>query len=149
MYVGTSLIPMVILIERVVVGQSDRLLRAVVPVSTSRTPFFLCRSHASFSSSAIWTAPIQITVCLIILLVQLGPSALAGFALFLLVIPFQERVMGIQFAVRQKSMKWTDKRAKIIQELLGGMRIIKYFTYEIPFIKRELLSDASSLFMGD
>ncbi|KZS94671.1 ABC protein [Sistotremastrum niveocremeum HHB9708] len=85
---------------------------------------------------AFWTAPIQITICLIILLVQLGPSALAGFSLFIIVIPFQERAMSYQFHVRQKSMKWTDQRAKLILELLGGMRIIKYFSYEMPFLKR-------------
>ncbi|KAJ8487815.1 hypothetical protein ONZ45_g14189 [Pleurotus djamor] len=46
-----------------------------------------------------WTAPIQVIVCLIILLVQLGPSALAGFSLFLLIAPIQERVMAHQFSV--------------------------------------------------
>ncbi|KAJ7865953.1 hypothetical protein B0H13DRAFT_2561750 [Mycena leptocephala] len=51
------------------------------------------------------TAPIQTTVCLIILLVELGPSALTGFALFLLIIPLQERIMAHQFALRQGSMK--------------------------------------------
>ncbi|KAJ7075487.1 hypothetical protein B0H15DRAFT_806144 [Mycena belliarum] len=37
-----------------------------------------------------WTAPFQATKCLITLLVELGPSALAGFAHFRLVIPLQE-----------------------------------------------------------
>ena len=85
---------------------------------------------------AFWTAPIQVTVCLIILLVQLGPSALAGFSLFLLIIPFQERAMSAQLSVRQKSMKWTDQRARLLQELLGAMRVIKYFCYEKPFLAR-------------
>ncbi|EJD47908.1 ABC protein [Auricularia subglabra TFB-10046 SS5] len=85
---------------------------------------------------AFWTAPIQITICLIVLLVQLGPSALAGFSLFLLIIPFQQRAMAAQLSVRQKSMKWTDQRARLLQELLGAMRIIKYFCYEKPFLKR-------------
>ncbi|KAI0649348.1 ABC protein [Trametes meyenii] len=84
----------------------------------------------------IWTAPIQVTICLIILLVQLGPSALAGFSLFLLIIPIQERVMSFQFRVGKKSLKWTDKRAKIILEVLGAMRVVKYFCYEQPFLKR-------------
>ncbi|EIW57395.1 ABC protein [Trametes versicolor FP-101664 SS1] len=85
---------------------------------------------------AVWTAPIQVTICLIILLVQLGPSALAGFSLFLLIIPIQERVMSFQFRVGKKSLKWTDKRAKIILEVLGAMRVVKYFCYEQPFLKR-------------
>ncbi|KZW00021.1 ABC protein [Exidia glandulosa HHB12029] len=85
---------------------------------------------------AFWTAPIQISICLIILLVQLGPSALAGFSLFLLIIPFQQRAMAAQLSVRQGSMKWTDQRARLLQELLGAMRVIKYFCYEKPFLKR-------------
>ncbi|KAI0710130.1 P-loop containing nucleoside triphosphate hydrolase protein [Earliella scabrosa] len=76
------------------------------------------------------------TICLIILLVQLGPSALAGFSLFLLIIPIQERVMSFQFRTGKKSLKWTDRRAKIILEVLGAMRVVKYFCYEQPFLKR-------------
>lgn len=44
--------------------------------------------------------------------------------------------MALQFKVRQKSMKHTDARAGILQELLGAMRIIKYFVYERPFLNR-------------
>ena len=73
---------------------------------------------------AAWTAPIQVTICLIILLVQLGPSALAGFSLFLLIMPVQERVMSFQFALGKKTLKWTDARSRLILEVLG--------TYIIP-----------------
>ncbi|KAI1797261.1 P-loop containing nucleoside triphosphate hydrolase protein [Ganoderma leucocontextum] len=76
------------------------------------------------------------TICLIILLVQLGPSALAGFALFLIIIPLQERVMSFQFRTGKKALRWTDQRAKIILEVLGAMRVVKYFCYEQPFLKR-------------
>ncbi|KAI0784237.1 ABC protein [Abortiporus biennis] len=85
---------------------------------------------------ATWTAPIQVTVCLIILLVELGPSALAGFSLFILMIPLQERVMAFQFTIRKKANIWTDARAKIILEVLGAMRVVKYFSYEVPFLRR-------------
>jgi hypothetical protein len=33
-------------------------------------------------------------------------------------------------------MEWTDKRAKLLQELLGGVRVIKLFSWEQPFLKR-------------
>ncbi|KJA26268.1 hypothetical protein HYPSUDRAFT_36540 [Hypholoma sublateritium FD-334 SS-4] len=85
---------------------------------------------------AVWTAPIQISVCLIILLTQLGPSALAGFALFLILAPLQERAMAQQFQIRKKSMKYTDQRAKTLLEVLGSMRVVKYFSYETPFLDR-------------
>ncbi|KAF8183977.1 ABC protein [Pholiota molesta] len=85
---------------------------------------------------AAWTAPIQISVCLTILLTQLGPSALAGFALFLILAPLQERAMAQQFQIRKKSMKYTDQRAKTLLEVLGSMRVVKYFSYETPFLDR-------------
>ena len=50
---------------------------------------------------------------------QLGPSALAGFSLFVVLAPLQERIMEQQFQVRKKSMKYTDQRAKTLLEVLG------------------------------
>jgi hypothetical protein len=104
-----------------------------------------------------WTAPVQVSICLIILCVQLGPSALAGFALFVLMLPIQERIMKGQFVTRRGSMQYTDRRAKLLMEILGArrwrfrrgggadvraasMRIVKYFTYEQPFLRRAWLT---------
>ncbi|KAJ7056634.1 ABC protein [Mycena amicta] len=84
---------------------------------------------------AAWTAPIQVMVCLIILLTMLGPSALAGFSLFVVIIPIMERVMARQYQTRRASMKFTDHRAKLLLEVLGSMRVVKYFCYEMPFLK--------------
>ncbi|KAF7965153.1 hypothetical protein HWV62_45382, partial [Athelia sp. TMB] len=85
---------------------------------------------------AAWTAPIQVAVCLIILLVQLGYSALAGFALFVFVFPIQRWIMGKQLGLRKGSMAWTDQRAKLLMEVFGTMRVVKYFSYEVPFLDR-------------
>jgi hypothetical protein len=70
-------------------------------------------------------------ICLALLLVNLGPSALAGFAIFFFGSPLQTRVMRKLFAIRKKSMVFTDKRAKLLQELFGNMRIIKLFAWEV------------------
>ncbi|TBU24051.1 ABC transporter [Dichomitus squalens] len=83
-----------------------------------------------------FTAPVQMIVCLIILIVNLGPSALAGFAFFMLMTPVQTVVMKHFIKLRHKSMAWTDKRAKLLQELLGSMKVIKYFAWEVPYLKK-------------
>ncbi|KAJ6537690.1 P-loop containing nucleoside triphosphate hydrolase protein [Mycena capillaripes] len=85
---------------------------------------------------AAWTAPIQTMVCLTILLVELGPSSLAGFGLFLIIIPLQERMLGQQHRFRQASMKWTDQRASKVLEVISSMRVVKYFCYEKSFLSR-------------
>lgn len=33
-------------------------------------------------------------------------------------------------------MQWIDKRAKVLLEVLGGMRVVKYFGYEEAFLGR-------------
>ena len=85
-----------------------------------------------------WTAPIQMIICLILLLLDLGPSAIAGFAFFFLVPPFQTYFMKRISVIRHKSMLWTDKRSKLLQELLSasGMKVIKFFAWELPFLER-------------
>lgn len=83
-----------------------------------------------------WTAPIQLIICLIILLVNLGPSALAGFAVFVVVIPLQTKAMRLLLRFRQKTMTHTDKRAKLLQELLSGIKIIKFFAWEDPYLDK-------------
>ena len=83
-----------------------------------------------------WTAPIQLVICLVILLANLGSSALTGFAIFLIMTPIQIRLMRLMLLFRQKTMVFTDKRAKLLQELLSGIKIIKFFAWEDPYLAK-------------
>lgn len=82
-----------------------------------------------------FTAPVEIIVCLIILLTRFGVSCLSGFALIVVVMPFQLYYMKFLFSLRAKSMQWTDRRARRTQEVVSGMRIVKLFSYESNFYK--------------
>ncbi|SCZ99314.1 BZ3500_MvSof-1268-A1-R1_Chr7-2g09480 [Microbotryum saponariae] len=83
-----------------------------------------------------WTAPIQMIIIVVILLVNLGPSSLAGIFFLFLSIPPQGWAMKKMLAARKRAMVWTDKRAKLIQELLGGQRIIKFFSWQQPYLRK-------------
>lgn len=83
-----------------------------------------------------WTAPVQFVVVSIILIVEIGYSALPGIGFLLVALPLQTVLMKQLFSQRIKSMVWTDKRAKLLQEILGGMRIVKFMAWELPFLKR-------------
>ena len=92
--------------------------------------------YACSSFHAGWTAPIQLIICLAILLVNLGPSALAGFAIFLIITPIQTMFMRTLLRSRRKAMVFTDKRSKLLQELLSSIKIIKFFAWEDPYLAR-------------
>lgn len=83
-----------------------------------------------------WTAPIQFMVVVVILLVQLQQSALVGIAFLVLLSPVQGQIMKFLFGMRKKSMVFTDKRARLLQELLSGMKVVKLMAWEGPFLKR-------------
>ncbi|KAF9221251.1 P-loop containing nucleoside triphosphate hydrolase protein [Gyrodon lividus] len=79
-------------------------------------------NHISTDVSRIDTCA-QWFVSRISLFASLGPSALAGFALFVLIIPIQERAMTLQHRI-------------LLLEVLSAMRVVKYFSYELPFLQK-------------
>lgn len=84
------------------------------------------------------TAPIQILLCLILLVLpsSLSYSALPGFAFFVLLSPVQGYITKKLFRLRKESMVFTDRRIKLINEALGNMRIVKFFALEEWFLAR-------------
>jgi len=84
----------------------------------------------------IWTGPIQIILALVLLLINLSYSALAGFALLVVGVPFLSYVVRILARKRRKMNLITDKRVALTQEILTGVRFVKYFGWEESFLKR-------------
>ncbi|CUA72234.1 hypothetical protein RSOLAG22IIIB_00899 [Rhizoctonia solani] len=83
-----------------------------------------------------WTAPLQMGICLILLCINLGWSALPGLAFFVILSPLQGKITQRLFLLRKRSMVWTEKRIKALHEVMGAMRIIKLFAWELPFMDR-------------
>ncbi|KAJ1300470.1 hypothetical protein OPQ81_005285 [Rhizoctonia solani] len=113
-------------------GPGEKQYNLVNHVSTDVSRIDFCAQWFH----AIWTAPIQISICLILLCLQLGPAALAGFSLFIFLIPVQKTLMSYQLGIRKKSVVHTDTRASLLRELLGSMRIVKVCAYETQFEDR-------------
>jgi ABC-type multidrug transport system fused ATPase/permease subunit len=84
----------------------------------------------------LWTAPIQILVTLILLLVNLSYSALAGFALIVLSVPLLTRAIRSLFKRRMGINKITDQRVSLTQEILQAVRFVKFFGWEVSFLDR-------------
>ncbi|CCX12168.1 Similar to ABC transporter C family member 12; acc. no. Q54U44 [Pyronema omphalodes CBS 100304] len=84
----------------------------------------------------IWAAPIQIIIALVLLIINLSYSALAGFALLVVGFPILSWVVKVLARKRRAMNMITDKRVALTQEILTGVRFVKYFGWEESFLKR-------------
>ena len=95
--------------------------------------------QASGMFHLIWTAPFAMIITLVVLVINLTYSALAGFALLLIGTPVLTRAIRILFLRRRVINKITDQRVSLTQEILQAVRFVKYFGWESSFLAR--LSD--------
>ncbi|PRP77615.1 hypothetical protein PROFUN_00476 [Planoprotostelium fungivorum] len=84
----------------------------------------------------IWSAPFQIFGSLFLLWRLLGVSALAGIGVMALLIPLNARISKYLANLHKEVMKQRDMRTKGMNEILNGIRIIKFFAWEDSFIQR-------------
>jgi ATP-binding cassette subfamily C (CFTR/MRP) protein 1 len=83
-----------------------------------------------------WTSPFQVVLTLALLLVNLGYSALSGFALIVIVMPLLGRAIKSLMVRRKAINKITDQRVSLTQEILSSVRFVKYFGWETSFLNR-------------
>ncbi|TVY81597.1 Multidrug resistance protein fer6, partial [Lachnellula suecica] len=84
----------------------------------------------------IWTAPIACIITLILLVVNLTYSALAGFALLVIGLPVLTEAVKSLFKRRKAINKVTDQRVSLTQEILQSVRFVKFFGWESAFLTR-------------
>ncbi|EHY51906.1 ATP-binding cassette transporter yor1 [Exophiala dermatitidis] len=92
--------------------------------------------QASGMFHIIWTSPLQVIVVLVVLIVNLGYSALAGYALLMIMLPLLTKAIKSLFARRKRINKITDQRVTLTQEILGSVRFVKFFGWETSFLDR-------------
>ncbi|KAI8633111.1 ATP-binding cassette transporter protein [Xylariaceae sp. FL1651] len=92
--------------------------------------------QASALFHIMWTAPIQCIITLVVLLINLSYSALAGFAVLVIGIPALTRAIRSLFRRRGLINKITDQRVALTQEILQSVRFVKYFGWEGAFLER-------------
>uniref|UniRef100_A0A671NH09 ABC-type glutathione-S-conjugate transporter n=1 Tax=Sinocyclocheilus anshuiensis TaxID=1608454 RepID=A0A671NH09_9TELE len=82
--------------------------------------------------NAVWVAPIEIALCLFFLWQRLGPSALAGIATVILIFPLNGFIAKMRSKL-QVQMKYMDGRIKLMNEILSGIKILKFYAWENAF----------------
>uniref|UniRef100_A0A670YD93 ATP binding cassette subfamily C member 10 n=1 Tax=Pseudonaja textilis TaxID=8673 RepID=A0A670YD93_PSETE len=89
-----------------------------------------------FSFHELWSLPFQFAVTLYLLYQQVGIAFLGGLALAVLLVPINKVIANCIMEKNKEMLKHKDIRVKLMTELLGGMRVIKFYAWESHFDAR-------------
>ncbi|CAM1312341.1 ABCC4 (predicted) [Pycnogonum litorale] len=83
----------------------------------------------------IITAPVQFVLVSVVLWFEMGPYTIIGVPIFLLLIAMQLTAGNRFKKLRDSKLEATDKRAKLMNDVLTGIKIIKMYGWEDRFAK--------------
>lgn len=78
----------------------------------------------------IWALPLSICLVSFFLYRTLGPSTIVGIVVLIAFVPVIQKVTGRMLAIRQRRVKYTDRRVEIVSDMLQGMKVTKLNNYE-------------------
>ncbi|SPQ98048.1 unnamed protein product (mitochondrion) [Plasmodiophora brassicae] len=104
--------------------------QAVNMVSTDTTRIEMLSGYLHYT----WSGLFQIVLILALLLTTLGWPSLVGVGLLLVALPVQAGVMRYLSKLRKETSGITDRRVKLMQEILNGIRVIKFYSWEPSFL---------------
>ncbi|KAJ6184684.1 ABC transporter family protein [Penicillium mononematosum] len=84
----------------------------------------------------VWASPLACIITLVLLLINLTYSAIAGFALLLIGVPLLTIAIRSLLHRRRAINKITDQRVSLTQEILQSVRFVKYFGWGPAFLER-------------
>ena len=79
-------------------------------------------------------APFQLVVVIYLLYGLIGPSMITGIVVVIIALPVNVRIFISLSKVFRNIMGNTDGRLKLVNEMVSGIRIIKSYAWEAPFI---------------
>uniref|UniRef100_A0A8D0CP65 Multidrug resistance-associated protein 4 n=1 Tax=Sander lucioperca TaxID=283035 RepID=A0A8D0CP65_SANLU len=81
----------------------------------------------------LWIGPLQAATVLFLLMYAIGPSCLAGMAVFFILMPVQTMFGQLFSNLRAETAVLTDERIRTMNEVISGIRVIKMYGWEKPF----------------
>lgn len=81
----------------------------------------------------LWGSPIYIIVVMVLLYQQIQWACFIGLALMFLLAPVTATVAKNLAMLRRSTVQWTDKRTGLMGELVNGIRVVKFYAWEVPF----------------
>ncbi|XP_062258726.1 ATP-binding cassette sub-family C member 4-like isoform X1 [Platichthys flesus] len=82
----------------------------------------------------LWVAPLQAATVVWLLMYTIGPSCLAGMAVFIFLMPVQTMFGRLFSRLRAETAVLTDERIRTMNEVVTGVRVIKMYGWEKPFV---------------
>ena len=98
---------------------------------------------ASMFTGYLWHGPLAALIAMFLLVREVGwIPAMAGMAWICILIPTQTYIASRIGAKRRQMIACTDERVKQTNEILGAIRAIKFYNWEVPLAARTLASRA-------
>ncbi|XP_054712440.1 multidrug resistance-associated protein 1-like [Uloborus diversus] len=89
-----------------------------------------------WSINSLWSYPLRIALTVALLWQYLGAACLAGMALMLVLMPLTGLLAVYVHRVQRTQMEWKDSRLRQMSEILNGIKVLKLFAWEQPFMER-------------
>jgi ABC-type bacteriocin/lantibiotic exporter with double-glycine peptidase domain len=87
-------------------------------------------------ANAIWANPIIVVVCLFWIGQEIGAAMWFAMLTLFLVMPVLMIVFKYLASLRVGILKQSDRRVKLMNEILSGMKIIKLYCWDIAFANK-------------
>ncbi|KAL1866600.1 hypothetical protein VTK73DRAFT_4630 [Phialemonium thermophilum] len=84
----------------------------------------------------MWSAPFQITICMISLYNLVGWSMLAGIGVMIVMIPINGFIARFMKKLQKQQMKNKDSRSRLIAEIVNNMKSIKLYSWGAAFMNK-------------
>ncbi|KAI9501825.1 YLL048Cp-like protein [Coemansia spiralis] len=89
--------------------------------------------------------PAEIIIAIVMLYQLLGIASIAGLCAIIALVPLQWRLVSVWSVFQDQLMKVSDRRMSMTNEILQGVRIIKFFAWEPQFEKQVAVVRGSEL----
>lgn len=86
----------------------------------------------------LWSGPMQICIAIYFLYQTLGASVFGGIAVMICMVPINGFIAKKSRDLNRVQMGNKDSRTKLMDELLYGIKVIKLYAWEQPFLQRIL-----------
>ena len=83
--------------------------------------------------NVMWSAPLQIILSVFMLWQYLGVSALIGVLTMVIFIPVNYVLAKKVKTLQHAQLKFKDSRIKMMNELLAGIKVLKFYGWELSY----------------